>query len=488
MLLFEELLGFSSSSLSFLKWLGAAWLAYIVCLSVWIILQKRAPVSTLSWIFALAFIPYGGFIIYHFFGPQRLKRQQFRRLSSKTSLKNHATYLHIRNRILANSSHPQELMQLSNMIRTTTHFPLTTAKSLDLLVDGKETFTSILEAVANAKHHIHLEYYIFDPDEIGTLLRDLLISKAREGVHIRLLVDGIGSSRLKSSFILPLRQAGVQFSFFHKPHISQLIKPLVNMRSHRKIVLCDGQVGFTGGLNITDKEDERVSENAYHDIHLKLTGNAVHWLQLVFMEDWVYASNEKVIPDLAEYFPPHPSGPCPVQIIPSGPDNEWEIIHRTYLSMIHNAKIRIWLTTPYFVPSEATLLALTSAALRGVDVRLLVPEMSDSLLVTAAARSYFDELMNAGVRIWEYQQRMLHSKTIVIDHHYSMIGTANFDSRSFRLNFEVCVAAYGTELAERLSHQFESDLACAKRVPDDRHIQFPQKMLEATARLFSPLL
>ena len=483
-----ELFGFASTSLSFMKWLGIAWLVYIVCLSIWIVLQKRAPASTLSWIFALAFIPYGGFIIYHFFGPQKLKRQQFRRLLSKTALKEHADFLQLRNHILATSSHSTEVMQLASMIRNTTGFPLTTAKSLRLLVDGKETFTTILEAVAKARHHIHLEYYIFEPDEIGMTLRDLLIAKAGEGVKVRLLVDGIGSSRLKKAFILPLERAGAEFAFFHKPHLSQLIKPLVNLRSHRKIVICDGLVGFTGGLNITDQEDERVHANAFHDTHLEITGNAVHWLQLVFMEDWVYASKKNDIPDIASYFPIQPSGPYPVQIIPSGPDNDWEIIHRTYLAMIQNAKKRIWLTTPYFVPTEATLFALTSAALRGVDVRLMVPKTCDSRLVTAAARSYFDELIRSGAKLWEYQGRMLHSKTIVVDHHYSLIGTANFDSRSFRLNFEVCVAAYGPKLAEMLTKQFERDLYSARQVPLNREIAFPQKMFEATARLFSPLL
>ncbi len=483
-----ELFGLSSNSLSFMKWVGIAWLVYIVCLSLWIILQKRAPVSTLSWIFALAFIPYGGFIIYHFFGPQKLRRQQFRRLLSKTALKEHSGFLQVRNHILATSTHPTELMQLSNMIRKTTGFPLTTAKSLRLLVDGEQTFTAILEAVANATHHIHLEYYIYDPDEIGMTLRDLLIAKAREGVRVRLLVDGIGSSRLKKAFFYPLVQAGAEFAFFHKPHISQLMKPLVNLRSHRKIVICDGLVGFTGGLNITDQEDERVFTNAYHDTHLELTGNAVHWMQMVFMEDWVYATRQNDIPDIATYFPIQASGPYPVQIVASGPDNDWEIIHRIYLNMIYGARKRIWLTTPYFVPTEAALFALTSAALRGVDVRLLVPEMSDSRLVTFAARSYYDEMMRAGVKIWEYRGRMLHSKTIVVDNHYSLIGTANFDARSFRLNFEVCVAAYGPKLAEMLSGQFETDLRCAEEVTQTRALSFPRKLCEATARLFSPLL
>ncbi len=487
MFLYNDLLAISPDVLLFLKWLGIAWLIYIICLSIWIILQKRAPVSTLSWILTLAFIPYAGFLIYHFFGPRKLKRQQVKRVLSKTSLKSHSETLQRRNHALATNTHSQELMQIATMIRTTTNFPLTTATSLKLLVDGKMTFTAILDAITRATHHIHLEYYIFDPDEIGTKLRDLLIKKAKENVIVRLLVDGIGSSKLKKNFIQPLLQAGVQFAFFHKPHISQLIKPLVNLRTHRKIVICDGLIGFTGGLNITDQEDERVYEQAYHDTHLELTGNAVHWLQLVFLEDWIYASNEKEILTLSSYFPLHPSGPHPVQVIPSGPDNEWEIIHRVYLAMIQRAQKRIWLTTPYFVPTEATWFALTSAALRGVDVRLLVPKTSDSKLVTLAARSYFDELIRAGVHIWEYKGRMLHSKTIVVDHHYSLIGTANFDPRSFRLNFEVCIAAYGSKLTNLLAHQFEQDLTHASPVSFNRRIGLLQKIAEATARLFSPL-
>lgn len=488
---------FVSSTLSNISWatlpwmkiLGIAWGVYIICLSIWIILQKHPPVSTLSWIISLAFIPYLGFVIYHFIGPQKLKRHHYRRLLAKTALQEHRYLYDLHEQsILIGSAPSPATVQLARLINNASGFPVTTATSLELLVDGEATYNAIFDAIKNASHHIHLEYYIFEPDHIGTALRDLLIEKAKEGVMVRLLVDGIGSSRLNKKFIDPFLAAGGEFLFFHNFRFSQLFRPLVNLRTHRKIVICDGHIGFTGGLNITDEEDERTSNQAYHDVHLKLTGNSVHSLQLIFLEDWFYVSKKTTFPHIASYFPEMPSGNYPVQIIASGPDNQWEVIHRLNLGAIHSAKKRIWLTTPYFVPTEATLFALTSAALRGIDVRLVVPYQSDSSFVTAAARSYFDELILAGVKIWEYGSRMLHSKTMVMDDNFSIIGTANFDSRSFRLNFEVCAAIYSHEMNQKIANQFELDLLESKAVSNNRKLYFFDRLFEASARLLSPLL
>ena len=224
---------------------------------------------------------------------------------------------------------------------------------------------------------------------------------------------------------------------------------MVNFRSHRKIVVCDGRVGFTGGINVTDEENELVRENAYHDVHLRLEGPVVQWLQTVFVEDWAYASEkmpEVTAPDLDSLLPEMEDGELPVQVVSSGPDNSYQPIYRAYLAAINAAEHRVWLTTPYFVPTESAINALTNAALRGVDVQILVPERSDSLFVTAAARSYYDDLIRCGVRVLEYKQRMLHSKTMLVDDNLAIIGTANFDYRSFFLNYEVCVVGYGETL------------------------------------------
>lgn len=488
---------FSSAALSGIDWstlpwlniLGIAWAIHIVILSILIILQKRTPISTLSWIISLAFIPYLGFAIFHFIGPQKLKRQHYRRLLAKTALQEQGYLRRLREQaILAGATPSPAATQLARLVNNASGFPVSTATSMELLVDGAATYDAIFAAVRNAAHHIHLEYYIYEPDKIGTALRDLLIEKALSGVRVRLLLDGMGSSRIRQAFLAPLLAAGGEVAFFHKLRFSQLIRPLLNLRTHRKIVICDGKTGFTGGLNITDEEDERTLKNAYHDTHIRLTGNIVHSLQLIFLEDWLYTIRRPEFFDTRTYFPAQPSGRHPIQIMASGPDNEWEIIHRLNIGAIHSAKNRIWLTTPYFVPTEAALFALTSAALRGVDVRLLVPRLSDSRLVTAAARSYFDELMRAGVRIWEYTSRMLHSKTMVIDEGFAMVGTANFDARSFRLNFEVCAAIYSLDMNREMARQFETDLSASEPVHQERKLRFFDKLFEASARLLSPIL
>lgn len=457
-------------------------------LSVWIVMQKRAPVSTMGWILSLALLPYLGFVIYYFFGPQRLKKQRLKRLRSRAIAHAPADLALVRN---AAHEAPPSLREMAALGTAACGLPLSSATGVELLSGGARTFDAIFEAVSAARDHVHLEYYIFEPDRIGTRLRDLLIERARQGVKVRLLIDALGSKRIGRQFMAPLREAGVQVALFHDSRIGRRLRPVTNYRTHRKIVVCDGRIGFTGGVNITDEEDVRTRPDAYHDVHLRLEGSAVRWLQTTFLEDWTYATGD--VPrdadrQLVHLLPDIEAGAIPVQIVTSGPDNPLEAIHRMHVEAIHAATRRAWLTTPYFVPGEPALMALTSAALRGVDVRLLVPRRSDSLIVSAAARSYFDELIAAGVKIWEYKARMLHSKTLVVDDHCAMIGTANFDNRSFRLNFEVMAVVYGLELAGPLAAQFETDLHSAAPARGQRRQRFWQRLGDDTARLFSPLL
>ena len=291
-----------------------------------------------------------------------------------------------------------------------------------------------------------------------------------------------------------LTEAGAQVLLFHDTRVGRRLRPVTNYRTHRKIVVCDGKVGVTGGVNITDEEDKRTRSDAYHDAHLRIEGSAVRWLQTTFLEDWIYAAGDaspeaKDVRDTLELLLAKvEAGTIPVQIVSSGPDTPLEPIHRMVVAAINGATQRVWLTTPYFVPTEAALLALTSAALRGADVRLLVPRRSDSLIVTLAARSYYDDLLAAGVKVWEYEARMLHSKTLVVDNDCAIVGTANFDNRSFRLNFEVCAVVYGNALAEPLAAQFETDMENARSVVNRRNRSFLSRFGEALARVFSPLL
>ncbi|WP_159918167.1 cardiolipin synthase [Pantoea sp. 18069] len=464
------------------------WSVYALVIGVWVLLQRSAPAATLGWLLALAALPVGGLGVYYFFGPQRLKRLRNKRLRSRKSSPLRLSAARLRERIPAA---PERLHQVARLVSRTADFPVSSAERMELLVGGDRTFDSILEAVRAARHHVHLEYYIFEPDQTGRALMQALVERAQAGVKVRMLVDSMGSKRIRRKFYAPLVAAGGEFAFFHPTKIGRRLRPVINFRTHRKILVCDGRVGYTGGVNITDEEDKRVMDCAYHDVHLRLEGPVVNWLQTVFLEDWSYAlerSHPVEPPDLDELLPDLDEGQYALQIVSSGPDNRLEAIHRAYVAAINAADARVWLTTPYFVPTEAAMTALTNAALRGVDVQLLVPEKSDSFIVTAAARSYFDELIACGAKVYEYRARMLHSKTLVVDDSMAIIGTANFDHRSFFLNYEVCVVAYGLKLNGDLAGQFMRDLKNARQVHYGRKQRFFPRLGDSVARLCSPLL
>jgi cardiolipin synthase len=458
-------------------YLTLGWVAYLLWLGGWIVLQKREPVATLSWLISLAVLPYVGFVIYYFLGPQKIHRQKLRRHRTRAALPKPPGGL----------APSPDAIELAHLAQSLTGLPPTTAIHAELLVDGAAKYTALLAAVAEAREHVHLEYYIFLPDRTGTALRDALVERARAGVKVRLLLDAVGSGKVTARFLQPLLAAGGEVEWFHPMKLRVFWKrPWLNMRTHRKIVVIDNRVGFTGGINITDKQDERLGEDAYRDLHVRLEGNVVHALQRVFIEDWAYASGQ---PPLDLEMPVHAVGDVAAQVLVSGPDSLWEAIHRLHVSAIHAAQRRVWLVTPYFVPGEAARMALTSAAMGGLDVRLLVPKLSDSRLVTYAARSYFDELLEAGVRICEYGPRMLHSKALLCDDDLAILGSANFDHRSFRLNFEVSVMFRDAGLAAELARLIERECRQASIVHDDRHRPLWRVRLpEALARLVSPLL
>ncbi|GAB1595032.1 cardiolipin synthase [Lysobacter claricitrinus] len=455
-------------------WLLAGWLVYLVGLGLWIVLQKREPAATLAWLISLAALPYVGFLVYYVFGPQRIRRQRLRRGRARARMPE-----------APENAIASESRELTRLGLATTRMPASTAVDVRLLVDGGATYDALLDAIASAQDHVHLEYYIFEPDRTGTRVRDALIERARAGVTVRLLVDAVGSARLGRRFFAPLLDAGGEVAWFH-PMLARWRRPWLNLRSHRKIVVIDGRIGFTGGINVTDDEDERLRSDAYRDLHLRLEGDVVASLQQVFLEDWIYATGQK--PPGVPRLDSEP-GDVSTQVLVSGPDGPWEAIHRLHVSAIHGARQRVWLATPYFVPGEAAMMALTSAALAGLDVRLLVPRRSDSRLVTFAARSYFDELLAAGVRIHEYGPRLLHTKALLCDDEVAIIGSANFDNRSFRLNFEVSMLFRDTGIAATLAELLQHDMSNAPRVrPDRRRAFFRTKLPEALARLMSPLL
>ena len=469
-------------------WIGWTWTISSIVLTTWIILQRKSPVSTLAWIMVLNLMPVVGLLVYAYFGPQRIKRQRLKRWHKRAALMSREDVSALR---AERPDVPAWAVQHARLIEEASGLPMSSAQSVDVLASGGATLDALLREIDGARGHIHLEYYIFEPDETGSRLLQALIAKARAGVKVRLLVDAIGSPKLLSRrhrrLLDEFRAAGGEFAVFHPARLDRL-RPLVNLRTHRKIVVIDGHTGFVGGINVTDDENEHIRpDHAYRDTHLLIRGGAVRWLQYVFLRDWHYAEGRPPAPD-EDLLPEQAPGALPVQIVTSGPDSDTEAIHRAMIDALNMARERVWLATPYFVPTESALTALTNAALRGVQVKLMVPEKSDSRVVTAAARSYFKELQDAGVLVFEYHDRMLHAKTLVVDTLYGSVGSANFDNRSFRLNFEVMAVVMDRAFNQRLAEMFDDDLSQCKLVPRDRRAPPWQQLFEAVARLASPLL
>lgn len=463
-------------------YLVLAWLLYIAWLCVWIVLQKREPVATLSWVLSLALLPYIGFLLYFLLGPQRINRQRLRRGRSRSGMGHYSTICPA----------DDSCVELARLGQATTGLPPSTAQRVQWLVGGRDTYVALLEAIASARHHIHLEYYICQPDQSGGRLLDALLERARAGVKVRLLLDAVGSGKMRARHFRQLREAGGEFCWFHPTRFRPFTRPWLNLRNHRKIVVIDGEIGFIGGVNIADEHDESVDRNAFRDLHTRIEGQVVRSLQLTFVEDWIYArggdGDAGQFSDAA-YWPDPEPGSIRAQVLLSGPDSSWEAIHRLQVAAIHEARERVWLATPYFVPGEAARMALTSAALGGLDVRLLVPQRSDSRMVTLAARSYFDELLKAGVKVYEYGPRMLHTKALLTDDELCVVGSANFDHRSFRLNFEASVMLRDREVCAALSGLLEAEMDQAVRARLDRPMGlWRHRLPEAFARLLSPVL
>lgn len=466
------------------------WLLYSLVGVVWfignaivIIMQRRPAASTIAWLLAMVFLPVVGFIIYVLIGPLRLERRKRKHTISKRltdeGLRGMAA-LHRRD---------AEHHQLANVSIAVGGSPPLEAESVEIYFDGAPTYAAIIEAIAAAKDHVHVEYYIWEADKIGTRLRDALIERARAGVTVRVILDGTGS-RLSKKFLRPLREAGASVAWFNPVHLWSIRRRRIDFRTHRKIVVCDGRIGFTGGMNVCDQHSAEFSTDCWRDTHLRVTGPAVWPIQRLFFEDWYYVAEELIQVSLATVPPAVEEGAHLVQIVGSGPDATDFALHKVYFTAINQATDRIWLTTPYFVPDDALLTALLTAALRGVDVRVLVPKRGDSRVVDYAARSYFPELLEAKARIFEYGPRFIHAKTMLCDGDVAIVGTANFDNRSFRLDFELAAILFGEAENRLLADSFERDLTASRElVAEDLAAQsFGQRLGQSAARLLSPLL
>ncbi|MEZ5729034.1 MAG: cardiolipin synthase [Burkholderiaceae bacterium] len=475
---------------------------WIIGSVVYLLLQRRSPSATLAWLIGFLSLPLVGFLVYWFFGPRKLRRRRLRRqlakrLAATLTPQASATMP----RTLASR---QWLGALARVGTSQGDAPPRPAHRVFLLDGGDATYARIAKAIRRARRQIHLEYYIFEPGDIGTRLRDLLVARARDGIAVRVVVDAIGSKRAGDRFWRTLVEAGGEVRRFNPPRPWRLAPSDINFRTHRKIVIVDGVHAFTGGINVSDGNSSlSAGSSAWRDTHLEIVGAPAIDLQVVFLEDWLFAGAEDTgwrqrdqalldtPEDIGRWFPsiPAPSDDAPwVQIIDSGPDEATPDIQRFLFTAIASARRRLWITTPYFVPDESVLTALVTARARGVDVRLIVPERGDSRIVSAAASTFAEEAAAEGVAVYRYGPHMIHAKTLVVDDELAIVGTANLDNRSFRLNFEVIAAVYDTGLTARLAAQFERDLAHARPISPRETQPWMWRLLASAARLAAPLL
>ncbi len=466
--------------------------AWALVMGVVIVQQRRSPAATLAWLMVLVFLPVLGWLAYRLIGPQRLTRKRLRRQITRKVLDEALGALHE----IGDAAPARHRDQLARVAISCGEAPPLHADSLELYTEGEPAFRAMAAAIAAARHHVHLEYYIWEADELGRRVRDQLVAKARAGVQVRIIVDGTGSGGARRGFFEPLVAAGAEVAWFNRVALLRIRVRRVDFRTHRKIIICDGRVGFLGGMNLAATETaELAGAKAWRDTHVRLTGSAVRVVQRAFVEDWLYARGTE-LPFGDAYFPPTapreadaPPGDV-VQIVTSGPDRDVFPIHKVFFAAINLAVARLWLTTPYFVPDDAILSALVSAALRGVDVRVLVPARSDSRLVDLAARSYFPDLLAAGAKVYEYQPRFVHAKTFVLDDDLAIVASANLDNRSFRIDFEIAAVVYGGPLNAELAAAFRADLDHARELTRSTAAREPfwTRLGQSGARLLSPLL
>ena len=363
-----------------------------------------------------------------------------------------------------------------------------------VLINGETKFPDLFESLKQAKHHIHIEYYIYENDTIGNQLAQILIDKVKEGVEVRFIYDDFGSRSIRKNIVRKLREAGVEAYPFYKIRLIMLANRM-NYRNHRKIVVIDGTQGYIGGINVSDKYINNGDKEKLHwrDTHLKIIGASVINLQSIFLADWNFCANQK-IPYSTDYFPERNKtkefGNHLVQIISSGPDSKYPKIKYTLIQAILSAKKEIFITTPYFIPDKSFLDAINIVALSGIEVKILLPSKSDSFIVNTTSQSNFQELLDVGVKIYNYDKGFIHAKTMICDQKIAIIGTANLDNRSFDLNFEINAIVYDEQIAQEQKIMFEKDLAFSTEIEQEKWAKRPlyKKVIERVLRLFSSLM
>ena len=459
-----------------------------------VIFERRNPVATLSWILLLVFVPLLGFLMYIFLG-QNLQRKKLFYLKEEEehellSLLAGQDVSLQKNTLHFNDPRTREYLDLVYLQMVSNYSLLTQDNKVEVFHEGEELFNRILSSLKKAQHYIHMEYFIIRNDSLGQHIMNILAEKARQGVEVKLLYDGMGSIRLSPRFFRKLHEAGGRSAAFFPPFLPY-INVRVNYRNHRKILIIDGDEAYVGGFNVGD-EYIGVSPRFGHwrDIHLNIRGSAIDSLEMRFLLDWRFAARDP-LSETDFYFPTRkPEGSSALQIVSSGPDMNYPAIKNGYLKLINKAKRNVYIETPYLIPDDSILEALKIAALSGVDVRLMIPYKPDHFYVHWASLSYVGELLEAGVRCYQYQKGFLHSKMVCTDGFASSVGTANLDIRSFELNFEVNAFIYDEEISRQLEENFLSTLEDCIEITRETYATRPMRVRfkEGLFRLLSPIL
>ena len=473
------------------KVLNFVFLFTILAVIYTVIRENNQPVSTIAWIEILAFLPIVGFILYIVFGINYRKKKMFKakaELDFDKLKKEHISQTAIKEIKKVDKDYIE--LKLIKLLYNTENAELTKNNKITFYHSGKDKIDALFNELNNAKSTINLEYFSIANDEIGKRLIRILENKQKNGVEVRVIYDRVGCWKLPNNFFKKLIEYGGNVVPF-LPVKLPILSSKLNYRNHRKIAIIDGQIGFIGGVNIGNKYYGLVKRYGnWRDTHIKIKGNAVYSLQKSFFRDWFYYVNEEI--DTHKFFPELPlySENIPIQIITSGADSEWESIMLAYFSAFVGAKEHLYVITPYLVLNESMLTAFKSASLSGVDVRIILPHKGDHWIVFQGSRSYYEDLLEAGVKIYEYNQGFPHAKMLLVDDLFVSIGSANMDIRSFSQNLEINAVIYDKKIAKIIKNQFIEDFSNSIFVTLEEFKKRSRyhKVIESSCRLFSPLL
>lgn len=469
------------------------WILLVIYLAITIggivavLMDNKQPEKTMAWILVLCFMPIVGIIFYLFFGQNTRKEKVISERSMDLLMKRSMLeFAEQENLHIPRRNRP--LMKLFTNQNWALPFK---DNEVSIFTDGYEFVSTLLYNIGQAQDHIHLDTYIIEDDPLGNLVADVLIDKARQGVEVRLLYDDVGCWRVKDRFFNRMRAAGIQVYAF-MPVRFPAFTGKVNYRNHRKLCVIDGKVGFIGGMNIALRYVKGTARQTWRDTHLCIRGGAVYAIQRAFLVDWYFVSRTLVTD--RRYYPPVDKtidNNCLTQIVTSSPVSPWPDIMQGYVRVLLQAHRYVYMESPYFLPTEPVLFAMRTAALSGVDVRLIVPRHGDAKLVEWASRSYLMEVIEAGVKVYLYEPGFNHSKILVSDDNLSSCGSTNIDFRSFENNFEANAFFFNEGMALRLKKVFLTDQAQSTLVDDVSYFikrPFLQRLLESLVRLLSPLL